>query len=382
MGDCVWAQSFIGIRVTYDEEEKNDGLAKGTTESLSLNVVDLTTLMPRKVERLWEGRIPKGCLSLLEGDPGLGKSLMTVALAAAISTGRAVVPGEDPLGPPGDVLFLSAEDDIERTILPRLMAAGADLSRVHPVTTVADKKGEERPVSSPDDLDLIEQQVVEKKAVLVVIDPLMAFLSAGNDSHKDADIRRVLHPMQLMAGKTGAAVLILRHLNKAREKSAMYRGGGSIGIIAAARAGFVVARHPEDDEACVLALQKTNLGQQVPSLTYRVIEKEVEVFDKDDNKEVTSIGCLEWLDEVDLSADDILSKPAVQGSSRRESAKDYLQNALAAGPMLPKELEEGAMAEGISTTTLKPARKFLGVEAYESNHQWYAKLPDQQLAGL
>ena len=101
-----------------------------------LKVVDLTQLQPKKTDWLWQDRIPRGCISVLEGDPGLGKSLLTVSLAAAVSTGAAVVPGEAPLGKPADVVFLSAEDDIERTILPRLKVAGADLSRVHPVSVV------------------------------------------------------------------------------------------------------------------------------------------------------------------------------------------------------------------------------------------------------
>src|SRR5207248_178312 len=132
-----------------------------------------TKLKPQKIEWLWWGRIPRGCISLLEGDPGLGKSLMTVGLAAAISTGRAVVPGDDPIGLPADVVFLSAEDDVERTILPRLIVAGADRSRIH-VVTVVGKGMNERPVVLPDDLPRIEELVEAKKAALVVIDPLMA----------------------------------------------------------------------------------------------------------------------------------------------------------------------------------------------------------------
>ena len=357
--------------------EKNEGSVNGANGHApdGLKVADLMKLRPQKIEWLWEGRIPRGCISLLEGDPGLGKTMLTISLASAVSTGSAFFPDVQPLGLPADVVFLSAEDAIETTILPRLKAAGADLSRVHPVSGFGEG-ADERPVVLPDDLPLIEELVKAKNAALVVIDPLMAFLSGKYDAHKDADIRRVLYSVKLMAENTGAAVLILRHLNKASNLQALYRGGGSIGIIGAARAGFVVARHPEQNDVRVIAPQKANLGREVDALLFRLVEKEVDVYGKDGTKEVTGIGCVEWIGEVDLTADEILAKAGAEESGKRETAKDYLQKALAGGPVLASNLLAGAKELGIAERTLKRAKEDLKVKAYQEHKQWYAKLPE------
>jgi hypothetical protein len=346
----------------------------------ALKIADLVSVQPRKIEWLWQDRLPKGCISLLEGDPGQGKSLMTVCLAAAVSTGRAVVPGDEPIGPSADVVLLSAEDDIERTILPRLKVAGADLSRVRVIRAVGNG-ADERPVELPRDLPLLEEVVMQNRAALLIFDPWSAYLNGKVDAHKDADVRKVLHALKQLAERTGVAVLIVRHLNKAQDVAAMYRGGGSIGIIAAARTAFVVGRHPEDDGVSVLALQKTNLGQRVPSLAYRVVERECEVFDAAGKAHIEKFGCIEWLGEEDLAPDDLLARPrpgaGQQQLKKREAAIDFLKEALANGPVPSKKLEEDARARGIKSRTLDRAIAELRVEPYQAGGVWHKKLPDR-----
>jgi hypothetical protein len=272
------------------------------------------------------------------------------------------------------VILLSAEDDLERTILPRLKIAGADLSRIYPVISVGEgPKG--RTVAIPDDLDRIEELALRERVALIVIDPFPAYLTGKHDSHKDADIRRVLHRLKVLAERTGAGVKILRHLNKVTDTAALYRGGGSIGIIAASRTAFVVARHPKEEGVCVIALQKTNLGQQVPSLAYKVVQKPCEVFDSDGKEHTDGVPAIEWLGEVNLTAEELLCRPTANGRSKKQTAEEYLQETLAAGPVPSEVLIEGAVKAGLSPRTLKRARQNLKVVAYQTATGWYSQLP-------
>ena len=205
----------------------------------------------------------------MDGDPGEGKSALATDLAARKSIG-----GKWPDGvecEPGGVVVCSAEDGLADTIRPRLEAAGADLSRVLALATVTDRDGE-RLLSIPEDLDMIRRGIERVDAELVIVDPLMAFLSGDVNSHRDQDVRRALAPLAKLAEDTGAAVLIIRHLNKSDGGNPLYRGGGSIGIIGAARSALLVARNPEDDDRRVLAPLKANLSAPAPSLAFTLTE--------------------------------------------------------------------------------------------------------------
>jgi RecA-family ATPase len=170
----------------------------------------LSEVQPELVEWLWPGRLPLGKLAVLDGDPGLGKSVITLDLAARVSAGLEF-PDSGRCGPAG-VVLLSAEDGLADTIRPRLDAAGADTERVVALSTVAEAKGGERVMSLTKDLSVIERAIERVGAALVVVDPLMAFLSEKTDAHKDQDIRRALAPLSVLAERARASVLIVRHL--------------------------------------------------------------------------------------------------------------------------------------------------------------------------
>ena len=187
---------------------------------------------------LWPGRIPFGKITVLDGDPGTGKSLITIDLAARASRGLAMPDDtRSDLGGPCGVLFLSAEDDPADTIRPRLDAANADVARVRILTGVRVRNGQRMPTVL--DLHAIEVAVAETAAKFVVIDPLMAHLAA-TDSHRDQDVRGVLAPLAALAARHGVALLVVRHLNKSGRGHPLYRGGGSIGIVGAARSALLV----------------------------------------------------------------------------------------------------------------------------------------------
>ncbi len=308
----------------------------------------------RQVSWLWKGRIPLGTITLLDGDHGLGKSLLALDLAARVTTGREM-PDDTP-GVDGGVVLLSAEDDLAATVRPRLKAARADLERVEMMRGVtlyggATNPTEQRDVLLPRDISELERLIWQVEARLVVIDPLMAYLDLKVNSWRDQDVRRALAPLASLAERTGAAILILRHLNKATGMNALYRGGGSISIVAAARSGLLVAKHPDDpDHQRVLAATKSNLGPPLPSLSYRVTASM-------DSKDIPWI---EWQGECTLSAEQALAAPQPEQdgerSSKLEEAVEWLHTKLAKGPVLGRAVERAARGAGISDATLRRAR--------------------------
>jgi putative DNA primase/helicase len=197
---------------------------------------------------MWPGRMALGKLSLIAGEPGLGKSQMTAALAAAVTIGGRW-PCSNERAPLGSVVIFSAEDDdAGDTIVPRLKSAGADLRRIQIVSAVKDRSDRgaaiERSFSLQVDLHLLEMAIQNLGDVrLIIIDPITSYLGKV-DSHKNAEIRGVLEPVAHMAARHGAAVVGITHFSKGGGTSAINRFIGSIGFIAAARAAFVVTADP------------------------------------------------------------------------------------------------------------------------------------------
>lgn len=239
-------------------------------------VVRLSDVTPERVEWLWHGYLPRGKLVTLDGDPGLGKSTLALDWAARVSTGSPWPDGDR--CPAGGVLLLSAEDGLADTIRPRLDAAGADTTRVFALSSVpyTDDDGSryERMPVIPRDLAVIEQLVEHHGVRLVVVDVLMAYLDGQVNAHRDQDVRRALTPLGKLAERTGACVVVLRHLNKATGGPVLYRGGGSIGIVGAARVALVSVIDPDDDteQRRILAVAKSNTSRRPPARTYRLTE--------------------------------------------------------------------------------------------------------------
>jgi len=329
----------------------------------------LSGVEPEKVSWLWPSWLALGKLALVDGDPGLGKSAMTLDLAARVSSGKALPDGSRCEA--GGVVLLSAEDGLADTIRPRLDAAGADTSKILSLATVPDEEGHDRLPSIPEDLGLIERGIRRVGARLVVVDPLMAFLSGNTNSHRDQDVRRALAPLAGLAERTGASVLVVRHLNKAAANNPLYRGGGSIGIIGAARMAFVVGKDPQDKDRRVLASTKNNLAVQPKSLMFALEEAEGGAVRVD------------WLGHTDVSAKDLLSTPQDQEhADARSEAAEFLSDVLANGPVPSTDVIEGAKDAGISEKTLRRAKETMGVVSYREGGvgrrgagRWVWKLP-------
>jgi RecA-family ATPase len=303
-----------------------------------------------QVRWLWEGRIPLGKLVTLDGDPGVGKSTLTLTIAAKVSTGSPFPDGARP--EVGDVILLSAEDDIGDTIRPRLEAAGADLDRCWVLPDVRPEGEPPRPPELPADLFLLEDLIKSKGAALVVIDPLMAFLAGQVDSHRDQDVRRVLASMAYMAARTSAALVVVRHMNKGTG-SALYRGSGSIGIVGAARAGLLVAPDPDDEDRRVLAMTKSNLAKKSDALAYRLV-----------NDELYGVARVAWDGTSKHTAADLVRQRVDEDEAPAlAEAVRVLKEILADGPLAAGNVKRMAATAGVAERTLQRARHALGVTA-------------------
>jgi AAA domain len=319
---------------------------------MSGDLVLVADVEREQVKWLWRDRIPLGKVSVLDGDPGVGKSTVTLTVAAKVSTGSPFPDGTRP--EPADVILLSAEDDIGDTIRPRLEAAGADLARCWVLPDVRPEGKPPRPPELPADLFLLEDLVKSKGAALVVIDPLMAFLAGQVDSHRDQDVRRVLASMAYMAANTGAAVLIVRHMNKG-QGSALYRGSGSIGIVGAARAGLLAAPDPDDDSRRILAMTKSNLAKMPEALAYRLV-----------NDELYGVARVVWDGaSAHTAADLVRVGPRVDEDEAPALAEAVrvLEEILSNGPLAAGNVKRLAAQAGVAERTLHRARKVLGVTA-------------------
>ncbi len=360
-----WAERPPGVSARAASTEGPVERRRGeVAEGPYLSSRTVASIEAESVSWLWPGRIPAGKLVVLDGDPGLGKSTVALDLAARVTTGSPM-PGESSRGAPGAVVVLSAEDGPADTIRPRLEAAGADLELVHLAENVADRD-DERPVSLADTA-LIGELVGRTSARLIIVDPLMAYLPADANAHRDQDVRRVLRPLAEMASSTGAAVLVVRHLNKSTGGSAIYRGGGSIGVIGAARVGLLVALDPDDPTRRLVAGTKSNLGPMPETLAYRLASD-------------SERGCAQvrWEGTSTRTADELTAGHSESGGLLAD-AQSWLADVLSAGPQPSQDVERMANEEGIKSATLKRAKKALGVVAEKSTGafagRWVVRLP-------
>jgi archaellum biogenesis ATPase FlaH len=325
------------------------------------------------VRWLWPLYIPSGRITILGGDPGNGKSTIGLDLVSRISRGTFLpFSGREYTG---NCLVASAEDAAQDTIVPRLIASKANLSRVEVMRQVM-IDGEPRYLSFPRDLNAMYDLIVKKGARLVVIDPLNAFLSGDVDSYRDQDIRGVLAPVENMAEETGAAILIIAHYNKKEEGTPLHRIGGSIGFTGAARSVLGV-QQLEGKSTRVLYSIKSNLGKQPSALEYDIVSvsktRSKEGDWLGDNK-IKSSG-IKWISEVDFNP---MNQEAVQQDQAEETARAFLKQVIFDAPVKTEEIFKEARSAGISKGQLFRLRDSIGVIAKQNkkDKKWYWSWPD------
>jgi hypothetical protein len=328
-------------------------------------------VQPERVHWLWPRRFATGELTILDGDPGLGKSTLLCGLAARLTAGRPM-PGEQgsvPYRNGGGLVYVTTEDSVAHTIRPRLDAAGAVLNRCLVVQEVPGKREGDpaRVPVIPRDLSSLRKAVEDVAARLLVIDPLMAHLPGDVNSFRDQDVRAALGPLSTFAEEAGVAVVAVRHLNKKTGGPAIYRGGGSIGITGAARVTLLVGTDPQDETRRVLAPVKNNLSPPAPSLAFRLV----------DGGGDYGAARVEWEGAVDLSAQDLLqSTGGGRASPARNEAEAFLWEMLSDGPRRSAEVHEKREERGIAENTFGRAKREAGVESrQEAPGQPYWMIP-------
>ena len=311
--------------------------------------VALDAMTPRAVEWLWPNRLAIGKLAMFDGDPGRGKSLVTLDLTARVSTGRPL-PDATGAAPPANVLIIQGEDDAADTVLPRLRALGADLARIFVLRpNDLSKRG---PFCLPQQIDVLRRALVIDKPRLLVIDPISAFLDRQTLASSDQSVRRALTPLAALLTRHACAGILVRHLNKTGAAKSLYRGGGSIGFNAACRSAWLFATDPEDKSRVIMAQIKNNLAAPQESLAYRV------VLDGPDGMPIPR-----WLGPSTLSADQLLAGRKIVALLLRDRAAEFLPEFLATGPRPTSEIWDAARQEGISRRILQEARKHLGIHS-------------------
>jgi len=325
----------------------------------TVRTITAADVRPEHVRWVWDGRIPSGAVSLLVGSPGLGKSQLTNRLAAEIT--RGTLPG-DLHGEPRSVVLATAEDMLAPVVVPRLMAAGADLSRVHFVEV--EESGAPDLLTFPRDIQALAEATASHNPALIVVDPLVAYLDGKLDAHRDQDVRRAVAPLAQLAEDSGAAVAPTMHLNKGLSKDALTRTSGSIGFGAAARSVLLLGRDPSAEGGGprrVLVHAKCNVGPEQRTLACRVEGRELP-----GEPEVGEIStsCVVLGEECDVTASDVLGATnEPKDDSALAEAMEFLEAELTASefPVATKEIKKRARENGISEASLKRARKELGV---------------------
>jgi hypothetical protein len=323
----------------------------------------LSDVVPGLVHWLWEGWIPLGALTVLDGDPGLGKSTLVLDIAARLSRGDAMPDGTSGPEPSGTVV-LSAEDDLGCVIRPRLDAAGADLNWIATVKRVDDDI-ERDVVLTADGLRAMEEATPIVSAKLIVIDPLVAYLPGTVDANRDQDVRRALAQLSALAVSTGSAIVAIRHLRKSGGGNPLYRGAGSIGIIGAARSGILLAGDPDDPTRRVLAAFKSNFAATPPSIGLQLAAAPGSPY-----------PVVSWLGPSNQTAESLLAFPEdPEGRGALQEAKDFLREALSAGEAAALSVQQEAGRRGISKRTLDRAKKNLGVQSGRGRENWTWRMP-------
>ena len=261
--------NFGGAARALAQEGYGQQRAEARDEAVVVSMADVEA---EEVRFLWPDRIPLGKLTLVVGDPGLGKSFLTIYAASRLTRGDCF-PGCDTPVAVGSVVILSAEDDPADTIKPRLIAAGADIERVHVLQGIraTDSRDTPQPFQLERHLQALEREIERIGDVrLVVIDPVSAYCGR-TDTHKNADVRALLAPLAGFAARHHVAVIAVTHLTKG-QGNAIHRAMGSMAFIAAARAGHLVVKDPADRERRLFLPIKSNLGPSPPGLAFRVVK--------------------------------------------------------------------------------------------------------------
>jgi putative DNA primase/helicase len=375
--DVEFLQNCLSAAVEFAEAA---GVSSVATEPMrspirsGLEVVCMADVRPSAIEWLWPNWIALGKVHVLAGEGGRGKSTILCNTSAITTTGTRWPDGAA-ASQPGSVIILAAEDDVEDTLAPRLMAAGADLSRVFVIRSVFDEN-KRRGFSLQADLERLEAEISKRDNVkLVIIDPVSSYLGKV-DSHKNADVRSVLEPLGEMAARLRVAIICNNHFSKGGG-SANSRIIGSVAFVNQARAAFIVTPDEDDDTRMLLIPSKMNIAPIRHGLAYRIEGCLVEF----EGKEIPTSRIMYESAPITITADQALAAMEGNGQARTDKAEasDFLHDILATGPLPAKQVKAEATEAGISTKSLRSAREALGIKpektGFGGDGGWVWSLP-------
>lgn len=310
-----------------------------------LKLTPASSITPKPVHWLWNGRIAEGTLALLAGREGIGKSTLAYTLVADITNGT--LEGAH-LGKPRSVIIVATEDSWEFTIVPRLMAAKANRDRVFRVEpTDPDEYG----ISLPRDVEELSIAARDNDVSLILLDPLMSRVDSKLDTHKDSEVRQALEPLVKMGNEAGSAVLGLIHVNKSGSSDPLSTLMGSRAFSAVARAVLYVVQDPDNPEIKVMGQPKNNLGRSdLPDLAYTLQQVTVGEWEGED---VTSVQ-LKWAGDRPAGNIRTLMNPKTQ-KSKVDNAEDWLEDFLGIQELPSQEVKEAGNAEGFNDRMLQRA---------------------------
>jgi putative DNA primase/helicase len=344
-------------------------------ETGRLKTVCAADIEPEHVEWLVDQSFPLGMLAVIGGQPGLGKSQISINLAAGVTTGKGL-PGTGGFSNIGSVIILANEDDAARTIRPRLDAAGSDISKVHIVEGVAREGAEVDMFQLDSDIADLRDRALEIGDVrLIIIDPPSAYLGTKVDSYKDSDVRRVLMPLGNLAQETGAMILLIVHLNKRTDGGAQQRFSGSTAWTAAPRVGFMVAEDTISKKRFMLPV-KNNIGDDRLGYEYHIAEKLVKY-----SGQTFKSSYIVWDQTTNKSVSELLTPPKPSKLSVVEDAKSFLEAELAKGPVTVDQVQKLAKAAGLSWPSVNRAKKELPINSTKVGNCWEWTLCKHNLNG-
>ncbi len=352
----------------HQSDSPRAAIPSSSSSHRELEVRSFRDIEAKPVAWLWPGRFALGKITLLTGEAGVGKSMLTCDIAARISRGIAFPDGAPSTR--GDVFFIGSEDGAEDTVRPRLDAAGADVDRIHLISGPK-PKGQNFPL--PIDLSMHMEKLNDQlarypEAKLLVIDPIMDYLGANTNSDRSTDVRAVLSPLRTLAEHHNVCVIIMNHLNKSA-RSSKSRSLGSGAFVQVARVELRVCEDPEDSNRRLLLPVKNNLAA-APGLAYQI---------KSANN---GAGYAVWQDgTVDISIGEVEADEGGEDRSALTEAVEWLRSFLSDGAVKAAEAIQQAKKDGISEMTLKRAKKVVGIEPEQKQRVWWWKLPGQSIGG-
>ena len=308
---------------------------KEPTKPETVKIIRMSDVELTPVEWLWKPYLPFGKLSVLQGNPGEGKTYFAMHLAAACTNGK-LLPNMERMEP-FNVIYQTAEDGLGDTVKPRLIEAGADLDRV----LVIDDSDVQLTLSD----ERIEKAIIENNARLVIIDPIQAYLGADVDMNRANEVRPIFMRLGQVAQRTGCAILLIGHLNKAAGMQSLQRGLGSIDIAAAVRSVMFIGKLKHDPTMRILTHEKSSLAPPGVSLAFSLGDE----------------GGFRWVGEYDITADEMLSGIEPQRETKTQQAKDLICTLLAGGKQVfSEDIDKAALERGIPGRTVRDAKRELG----------------------